>query len=101
MKESQTGRKKRCYPKRKEIIKVPQDYFKVKEEHIEAPNEECEEYEEEEIEEEADDVEEYVPTETEMKSVLGAKVFGGQMPITIRRSKPPRKGVSDRKGRGG
>lgn len=92
MKESRTDRKKRSYPKRKEIIKVPQDYFKVKEYN---------DYEDEEIEEEADNVEEYNPTETEMKSVLEAKVFGGQMPITIRRSKPPRKGVSERKGRGG
>merc|ERR1712130_220396 len=54
-----------------------------------------------EEEEVVDDVIEYVPSELEMKSTLEQKIFGGQMPVSVRKSKPPRKGVSDRKGRGG
>jgi len=103
MKESKTGRKKRHYPKRKDIIKVPSDYFKVKQEQVDDETELYEELEEEEEEEEevVDDVLEYVPSELEMKSTLEQKVFGGQMPLSVRKSKPPRKGISDRTGRGG
>ena len=36
MKEMKAGRKKRAYPKRKEIIKIPSDYYRIKEEAPEA-----------------------------------------------------------------
>ena len=51
--------------------------------------------------EEVDDVEEYVPEEDEMKGVLEERIFGGLLPKAPRRLKPPRKGVSERTGRGG
>jgi len=112
MKESKTGRKKRAYPKRKDIIKVPSDYLKIKqeveddEEIIDEVEEEDEAEEEKVVEEKSKlcvpkKVHEYLPSELEMKSSLEAKVFGGQMPTTVRKSKPTRKGVSDRIGRGG
>ena len=86
MKDMKAGRKKRAYPKRKEIIKIPSEYLKVKEENcyddIAEP-----EYDAtgEEDEEEVDEVEavpeyevpdEYVPTEAEMRSQLEGEVFG-------------------------
>merc|ERR1712013_303783 len=62
---------------------------------------------EEDNEEEVDDVEEcvpeeeYVPEEGEMKGVLEEKIFGGLLPKAVRKLKPPRKGISERTGRGG
>merc|ERR1712013_298120 len=61
----------------------------------------------EDNEEEVDDVEEcvaeeeYVPEEGEMKGVLEEKIFGGLLPKAVRKLKPPRKGISERTGRGG
>merc|ERR1711962_36729 len=63
--------------------------------------------EEEDNEEEVDDVdecvpaEEYVPEEGEMKGALEEKIFGGLLPKVVRKLKPPRKGFSERTGRGG
>ena len=111
MKEMKAGRKKRAYPKRKEIIKIPSDYYRIKEE---APEEDIAEPEydataEEDDEEDVDEVDEvpevpdeYVPTESEMRSQLEEEVFGEvEFGEIIRKKKPLRSGVSDRTGRGG
>ena len=108
MKEMKAGRKKRAYPKRKEIIKIPSEYFRVKEE---APDDIAEpDYdataEEDNNEEDVDEVDEvpdeYVPTESEMRSQLEEEVFGEvEFGEVVRKKRPVRAGVSERTGRGG
>ena len=78
------GRKKRMYPKRKDIIKVPSNYYELKEEDIveqeyDATAEEDNEEEVDEVDEVLEDeqVDEYVPTEGEMRTELEETVFGG------------------------
>ena len=106
MKDMNPGRKKRVYPKRKEIIKVPSNYYNIKQEIDDtvADNEETAEYEEdEEDEEQVDEVEEqpeeYVPTGREMKTDVEEAVFGGCFPEVELKNKP--QGLSERTGRGG
>ena len=108
------GRKKRAYPKRKEIIKVPPNYFnKIKQENGDIVEEEIGVNESvEEAEEEVDEVDEpaepadravreYVPTESEMNEGLECEVFGGNLPRVKRRMKEVKLNNLDRKGRGG
>jgi len=44
---------------------------------------------------------EYVPSEKRIRLELEGKIFGGILPKSVRRFKPPRKGISNRTGRGG
>ena len=110
MKELMPGRKKRAYPKRKEIIKVPSNYYSIKQEDIEEPEPEYDATAEEDNEEEVDEVDEvaeeqpdeFVPDEKELRTELVETVFGGNyFPEIVRKKKPQRSGVSERHGRGG
>ena len=112
MKEMKAGRKKRAYPKRKEIIKIPSDYYKIKEEapeditepEYDATAEEDNEEDVDEVDEVPEDVvpDEYVPTESEMRSQLEEEIFGEvEFGEIVRKKKAVRSGVSDRVGRGG
>eukprot|EP00092_Neocalanus_flemingeri_P020993 GFUD01022747.1.p1 GENE.GFUD01022747.1~~GFUD01022747.1.p1 ORF type:complete len:557 (-),score=190.99 GFUD01022747.1:36-1589(-) len=104
MKDLKLGRRKWTNTKRKDIIKIPSETMEGEEDELSPVEEEMEVEEEtgegfEELLDEA--AEELVPTEDEIKLALEGKVFGGLLPKTVRRLKPPRNGVSDRKGRGG
>merc|ERR1719427_1150771 len=113
MKEFKAGRKKRAYPKRNQIIKVGAEYFNnmrsqaIKQEYVEddekyeGSEEEEEEDDVDEVEEQAVEVVEHIPTDQEMKSSLALSVLGTELPEVRRRARPPREGLSDRKGRGG
>ena len=113
MKEFKAGRKKRAYPKRNQIIKVGAEYFNnmrsqaIKQEYVEddekyeGSEEEEEEDDVDEVEEQAVEVVENIPTDQEMKSSLALSVLGTELPEVRRRARPPREGLSDRKGRGG
>ena len=111
MKDLAPGRKKRAYPKRKEIIKVPSNYFnKIKQENGDIVEEEVADNElvEEEAEDDIDEVDEepeepvveHIPTESEMNEGLECEVFGGKLPKVKRRIKHQICNL-DRKGRGG
>ena len=114
MKDMAPGRKKRAYPKRKEIIKVPSNYFnKIKEENGDIVEDETQDsdlpFNEEEAEDDVDEVEsepeqpvvEHIPTESEMTEGLECEVFGGKLPKVKRRIKQNKLRNLDRKGRGG
>merc|ERR1719186_2176662 len=107
MKEFKLGRRKNVVTKRKDVIKIPSECIVVDEnvdsldqDEVETIEREksCEEFEESFLDEE---FEEQVPTEDELRLAHEEKIFGGYLPKVVCRLKPPRKGVSDREGRGG
>merc|ERR1719186_2239024 len=107
IKEFKLGSRKNVVTKRKDVIKIPSESIVVNENVDSLDQDEvgtiekeisCEEFDENFLDEAFEDP---VPTEDEIRLGQEEKIFGGHLPKVVCRLKPPRKGVSDREGRGG